>query len=141
MQRSAIIHQVTIGLTILFATLLVFIPVNAKTFALPTPPTPLAPLAAADLPLVDEGMPKLVKGNTANRPRVVPSQLGVCALELIKLEKGRLAVCSDTNLAYSGILLDCADLDGAKAAACEAAMRTMPNQGKRKQALPTTPTK
>ena len=133
MQRSLIIHQATIGLTILFAAWLVFMPVNAKT---------LAPITAADAPLAGEDITKLVAGNPAqNRPRVVPSQLGVCALELIKLEKGRIAVCSDTQLAYSGILLDCADLDGAKAIACEAAMRTMPNPGKRKQAAPILPTK
>ena len=133
MQRSLIIHQATIGLTILFAAWLVFTPVNAKT---------LAPITAADAPLAGEDITKLVAGNPAqNRPRVVPSQLGVCALELIKLEKGRIAVCSDTKLAYSGILLDCADLDGAKAIACEAAVRTMPNPGKRKQAAPTLPTK
>ena len=132
MQRSLIIHQATIGLTILFAAWLVFMPVNAKT---------LAPITAADAPLAGEDITKLAKSDDANRPRVVPSQLGVCALELIKLEKGRIAVCSDTQLAYSGILLDCADLDGAKAIACEAAVRTMPNPGKRKQAAPILPTK
>ena len=133
MQRSLIIHLRTLGLTVLFAAMPVFVPVNAKTSA---------PIMAADAPLAGEDITKLVAGNPAqNRPRVVPSQLGVCALELIKLEKGRIAVCGDTKLAYSGILLDCADLDGAKAIACEAAMRTMPNLGKRKQVLPTTPTK
>jgi hypothetical protein len=131
MQRSLIIHQATIGLTALLAALLVFIPVNAKT-SIPT---------TADSPVNSEDITKLAKGNDANRPRVVPSQLGVCALELIKLEKGRIAVCSDTNLAYSGILLDCADLDGAKAVTCEAATRTMPNLGKRKQLVPTAPSK
>jgi hypothetical protein len=131
MQRSLIIHQATIGLTVLLAALLVFIPVNAKT-SIPT---------TADSPVNSEDITKLAKGNDANRPRVVPSQLGVCALELIKLEKGRIAVCSDTNLAYSGILLDCADLDGAKAVTCEAATRTMPNLGKRKQLVPTAPSK
>ncbi len=133
MKRSLIIHQTIVGLTILLAALLIFIPLNAKT-SVPTP--------AADVPPVAEDISKRAKNNDAqNRPRIVPSQLGVCALELIKLEKGRLAVCSDTNLAYSGILLDCADLDGAKAIACEAAMRTMPNQGKRKQVVPAAPTK
>lgn len=131
MQRSLIIHQATFGLIIMLATLFVFIPANAKA------PTP----SIADLSANSEDMAKLAKGNDANRPRVVPSQLGVCALELIRLEKGRLAVCTDTNLAYSGILLDCADLDGAKAVTCEAATRTMPNLGKRKQAVPTQPSK
>jgi hypothetical protein len=127
MKRSLIIHQTIVGLTVLLAALLIFIPVNAKTSA---------PITAA------EDITKSAKNNDAqNRPRTVPSQLGVCALELIKLEKGRIAVCSDTNLAYSGILLDCADLEGTKAIACEAAMRTMPNQGKRKPAVPTAPAK
>jgi hypothetical protein len=130
MRRSLNIHQV-IGLIVLLAALFVFIPVNAKT---PIPTT-------ADSSAISEDMTKLAKGNDAKRPRIAPSQLGVCALELIKLEKGRIAVCTDTNLAYSGILLDCADLDGAKAIACEAAMRTMPNHGKRKQTVPTAPTK
>lgn len=136
MKRSLIIHQGTIGLTVLLAALLISIPVNAKT-AIPT--------TAADSPSAAEDITKLAKDTKDNpaqsRPRVVPSQLGVCALELIKLEKGRIAVCTDTNLAYSGILLDCADLDGAKAVACESAMRTMPNPGKRKQVAPIPPTK
>jgi hypothetical protein len=136
MRHSLIIHQATIGLTVLLAALLIFIPVNAKT-AIPT--------TAADSSSAAEDITKLAKDTKDNfaqsRPRVVPSQLGVCALELIKLEKGRIAVCSDTNLAYSGILLDCADLDGAKAIACDAAMRTMPNRGKRKQLVPTAPSK
>jgi hypothetical protein len=132
MKRSLIIHQTIVGLTVLLAALLIFIPVNAKTSV---PTTAANPRSAEDIT-------KLTKNNDVrNRLRVVPSQLGVCALELIKLDKGRIAVCSDTNLAYSGILLDCADLDGAKAIACEAAMRTMPNQGKRKQAIPTAPAK
>jgi hypothetical protein len=136
MRRSLMIHQAAIGLIVLLAALLVYIPVSAKT-AIPT--------TAADSPSTAEDIIKSAKDTKDNsapsRPRVVPSQLGVCALELIKLEKGRIAVCSDTNLAYSGILLDCADLDGAKAIACEAAMRTMPNPGKRKQVAPTPPTK
>jgi hypothetical protein len=131
MKRSLVIHQTIVGLTVLLAALLIFIPVNAKTSV---------PTTAADAPPAGEDITKPAKGNE-NRPRVVPSQLGVCALELIKLEKGRIAVCSDTNLAYSGILLDCADLEGTKAIACEAAMRTMPNQGKRKPAVPTAPAK
>jgi hypothetical protein len=130
MRRSLNIHQV-IGLIVLLAALFVFIPANAKT---PIPTT-------ADSSAISEDMTKLAKGKDASRPRIVPSQLGVCALELIKLEKGRLAVCTDTNLAYSGILLDCADLDGAKAVTCEAATRTMPNLGKRKQLVPPAPTK
>jgi hypothetical protein len=130
MQRSLNIHQV-IGLIVLLAALFVFTPANAKT-AIPT---------TVDSPANSEGITKLAKGKDASRPRIVPSQLGVCALELIKLEKGRLAVCTDTNLAYSGILLDCADLDGAKAVTCEAATRTMPNLGRRKQLAPTAPTK
>jgi hypothetical protein len=133
MKRSLIIHQTIVGLTVLLAALLIFIPVNAKTSV---------PTTAADAPAAGEDITKSAKNNDAqNRPRTVPSQLGVCALELIKLEKGRIAVCSDTNLAYSGILLDCADLEGTKAIACEAAMRTMPNQGKRKPAVPTAPAK
>jgi hypothetical protein len=130
MRRSLNIHQV-IGLIVLLAALFIFTPANAKT---PIPTT-------ADSSAISEDMTKLAKSKDANRPRIVPSQAGVCALELIKLEKGRIAVCTDTNLAYSGILLDCADLDGAKAIACEAAMRTMPNHGKRKQTVPTAPTK
>jgi hypothetical protein len=136
MKRSLIIHQGTIGLTLLLAALLISIPVNAKT-AIPT--------TAADSPSAAEDITKLAKDTKDNfaqsRPRVVPSQLGVCALELIKLEKGRLAVCKDTNLAYGGILLDCSDLEGAKTIACESAMRTMPNPGKRKQVVPTAPSK
>lgn len=131
MRRSLNIHQATIRLTVLLAALFVFMPVNAKT-PIPT---------IADSSANSEDMTKLAKGKDASRPRIVPSQAGVCALELIKLEKGRIAVCTDTNLAYSGILLDCADLDGVKAVTCEAATRTMPNLGKRKQAASTTPTK
>jgi hypothetical protein len=131
MKRSLIIHQAIVGFTALLICLLIFIPVNAKT-SIPT---------TADSPANSEDITKPAKGIDANRSRIVPSQLGVCALELIKLEKGRIAVCSDTNLAYSGILLDCADLDDAKAVTCEAATRTMPNLGKRKQAVPTPPTK
>jgi hypothetical protein len=130
MQRSFNIHQV-IGLIVLLAALFVFIPANAKT--------PIR--TTADSSAISEDMTKLAKGKDASRPRIVPSQLGVCALELIKLEKGRLAVCTDTNLAYSGILLDCADLEGAKAVTCESAMRTMPNLGRRKQLASTAPTK
>jgi hypothetical protein len=130
MRRSLNIHQV-IGLIVLLAALFIFTPANAKT-PIPT---------IADSSANGEDMMKLAKSKDANRPRIVPSQAGVCALELIKLEKGRLAVCTDTNLAYSGILLDCSDLDGAKATVCEAATRTMPNLGKRKQAAPTPPTK
>ena len=129
MQRSLMIHHTIVGLTVLLIGLLVFMPVNAKT-SIP---------ATADSSANSEDITKLAKGNDASRPRVVPSQLGVCALELIKLEKGRIAVCTDTNLAYSGILLDCADLGGAKAVTCEAATRTMPNLGKRKQLAPTAP--
>lgn len=131
MKRSLIIHQAIVGFTALLIGPLIFIPVNAKT-SIPT---------IADSPANSEDITKLEKGGDANRPRVVPSQLGVCALELIKLEKGRIAVCTDTNLAYSGILLDCTDLDGAKAVTCEAATRTMPNLGKRKQLVPTAPGK
>jgi hypothetical protein len=131
MKRSLIINQAIVGFTVLLIGLLIFIPVNAKT-SIPT---------TAESPANSEDITKLAKGNHADRPRVVPSQLGVCALELIKLEKGRIAVCTDTNLAYSGILLDCRDLDGAKAIACEAAMRTMPNRGKQKQLVPTAPSR
>lgn len=130
MQRSQSIHQTTLGLIVLLAALFVFIPANAKT-AFPAMP---------DTPALGEDIAKLMTGNpTQSRPHVVPSQLGVCALELIKLEKGRIAVCSDSKLAYSGILLDCADLGGAKAITCDAAIHTMPNLGKRKQAEPTAP--
>jgi hypothetical protein len=133
MKRSLIIHQAIVGSAVLLATLLMFMPANAKT-SIPT--------TAADSPANGVDMTKLAKENyPQSRQRIVPSQLGVCALELIKLEKGRMAICSNTNMAYSGILLDCADLDGAKAIACEAAMRTMPNRGKRKQSEPTAPVK
>ena len=130
MQRSLIIHPAITGLAVLLAAVLVFIPVNAKTSIATT----------SGSPPNSEDITKLAKDNVAQRrPRVVPSQSGVCALELIKLEKGRIAVCSETKLAYSGILLDCADLDGAKTTACEAALRTMPNRGKRTQSEPTAP--
>jgi hypothetical protein len=133
MKRSVMIHQAIVGFTALLIGLLIFIPVSAKT-AIPT--------TAADALPFAEDITKSAKDNSAqSRPRIVPSQLGVCTLELIKLEKGRIAVCTDTNLAYSGILLDCADLDGAKAVTCEAATRTMPNLGKRKQTVPPAPTK
>jgi hypothetical protein len=133
MKRSLIIHQAIVGSVVLLATLFMFMPANAKT-SIPT--------IATDSPANGVDMTKLAKENyPQSRQRIVPSQLGVCALELIKLEKGRMAVCSSTNMAYSGILLDCADLDGAKAIACEAAMRTMPNRGKRKQSEQTAPVK
>jgi hypothetical protein len=132
MKRALIIHQMIVAFTALLIGPLIFTPVHAKTSIPET----------ANLSANGEAMTKPVARNEAqNRSRIVPSQLGVCALELIKLERGRLAVCSDTNLAYSGILLDCTDLDGAKAATCEAATRTMPNLGKRKQVVPTAPSK
>jgi hypothetical protein len=136
MKRALIIHQAIVGPTVLLAALLMFMPVNAKT-SIPTIATDYFASSTNGAEIT-----KLAKDNTPqSSPRIVPSQLGVCALELIKLEKGRMAVCSNTNMAYSGILLDCADLDGAKAIACEAAMRTMPNRGKRKPSEPTAPIK
>jgi hypothetical protein len=133
MKRSLMIYQAIIGFTALLTGFPISIPVNAKTSI---------PAAASDsFPAADD-ITKWAKNNDApKRPRVVPSQLGVCALELIKLERGKLAVCTETNLAYSGILLDCTDLGGAKAATCEAATRTMPNLGKHKQVSPAPPTR
>lgn len=136
MKRSLMIHQAAVGLTALLIGALLFMPVSANT-AFPTMAADSSPVSS---PVED--ITKSAKNNDVQkRAHAVPSQLGVCALELIKLEKGRIAVCTDTNLAYSGILLDCADLNGTKALSCEAAMRTMPNQGKRKPSTPASPTK